>query len=663
MPRRRVRFRVTYSLARFLRWGLGLFHAAILTANSGHCPTNPYIIAPSLILLGKIKEPETVCGIAGYYLKTPDVNRTRLEEMARRLAHRGPDGRGFHTAERIGLAHTRLAIIDLAGGAQPLYNEDGRICLVANGEIYNYLELRQELEALGHRFATHSDCEIILHAYETWGEDCVSRLLGMFAFALYDARSEELLLVRDRLGIKPLYFATGPEGIGFASELKALLPWIGHPAVAPAGLAQYLQNNFSCAPQTLLAGVQKLPPGELLKIAPDGSSRQQRYWSPLQTRRVDLPLDAALEQFDTLINQVIEIHLRSDVPFGLFLSGGVDSSVLTALIARRLQEPLRTFSIGFPETSVHNELATAAMVAGRFATRHTACEARADELLERLPHGVWAADDLTADYANLPVSLLAERAGRELKVIFSGEGGDEVFAGYGRYRAPLLKRWLRELRYPGSGGFRTGGMFSNEMESLFKPELAQALRDWRAPFARAWNEPPKTWTRLMRMQYVDMATWLPDDLLIKADRMLMAWGLEGRVPFLDHRLVEFGLGLPDAFKIKGRNGKRFLKLWGERFFPKAHLWGRKKGFTVPVRDWLKGERLDKLDRALAASPGITAWFDPPAVSQLIERHRRRGDRGAPLWALLNFALWHRIIVENNGNAPPARQDPFNYLLD
>ncbi|MBK8537883.1 MAG: asparagine synthase [Candidatus Competibacteraceae bacterium] len=213
-------------------------------------------------------------------------------------------------------------------------------------------------------------------------------------------------------------------------------------------------------------------------------------------------------------------------------------------------------------------------MAAQFGTRHTAIEARADELLERLPHAVWAADDLTADYANLPVSLLAERAGAELKVVFSGEGGDAVFAGYGRYRVPLLKRLLARLRHPGGGDFRGRGLFSAEAARLFRPELAEAMRHWRAPFAQAWNETPATWTRLMRMQYVDLETWLPDDLLIKADRMLMAWGVEGRVPFLGHRLVEFGL--PDALKVEGRNGKRFLKLWGERFFPKTHLWGRKK---------------------------------------------------------------------------------------
>ena len=603
-----------------------------------------------------------MCGIAGYYLKAPNGHHARLTEMAQRLAHRGPDGQGFYRGERVGLAHTRLSIIDLAAGAQPLYNEDHSLCLVANGEIYNALELREELERLGHHFATHSDSEVILHAYESWGEDFLNHLLGMFAFALHDLASQQLLLVRDRLGIKPLYFSLDREGLSFASEPKALLPSLTRPEVDPIGLAQYLQNNFTCAPYTLLAGVRKIGPGELIKIGSDGLLHQRRYWSPLHTTPLDLSCSEALEYFDHLIEQVIKIHLRSDVPFGLFLSGGVDSSLLAAMISRHTQEPLRTFSIGFPGTSVHNELAAAAAVAAQIGAHHTAYEVNAEDLLECLPPTVWAADDLTADYANLPVSLLAERASAELKVIFSGEGGDEIFAGYGRYRVLPLKRLLATLRNPGTGGFRTTGLFSSEAARLFKPELLEAMDHWRTPFAHAWNEPPASWTRLMRMQYVDLRTWLPDDLLIKADRMLMAWGLEGRVPFLDHRLVEFGLGLPDSLKIEGRTGKRLLRLWGERFFSKAHLWSRKKGFTVPIRDWLQGQRLDKLSQSLAVSPGIAAWFEADAVRCLIKRQQQRGDRSGSLWALFNFALWHRLVIEDNSSIePPSCQDPFSYF--
>jgi len=271
---------------------------------------------------------------------------------------------------------------------------------------------------------------------------------------------------------------------------------------------------------------------------------------------------------------------------------GVDSSLLAAIIARRLREPLRTFSIGFPDSSVHNELASAAAI----AARHSAFEVQADELLTRLPHAVWGTDDLSADYANLPVSLLAE-----------------------------------------------------------------ALVDqWRAPFRQVWARAPKAWTDLARMQDVDLETWLPDDLFLKVDRMLMAWGVEGRVPFLDHRVVALGLALPDAYKIDGRNGKRFLKLWGKRFLPREHFWAHKKGITVPVRDWLRGECLERLAGVLPHVPDIRRWVEPAGLARLLERQRRKADRSAPLWSLLNFAVWHRLFIKG-GDKPPAVQDPITLL--
>ena len=602
-----------------------------------------------------------MCGIAGVLSAKP-VEPALLDNMARRLAHRGPDGQGRYVADTIGLLHTRLAIIDLEGGTQPLYNEDQSLVLVANGEIYNYRELRAELETLGHRFATHSDCETILHAYEAWGMRFVERLQGMFAFALYDVQRRELILARDRLGIKPLYYCHDSRGLAFASEIKALLPWLGTPEVNPASLAQFLQSNFSCAPQTLLQGVTKLLPGHLLRI--DANTMQpalHTYWSALHVSSLENGLDDALERFDSLMNDVMNIHMRADVPLGLFLSGGVDSSLLAAMLAQRVADPLRTFSVGFPGSSVHNELDAARRVAKQFNTRHSVFEVSADDMLNCLPRSVWAADDLTADYANLPVSLLAERAGAELKVVFSGEGGDEVFAGYGRYRAPWIKHAWAALRAPGSGGFRTKGIFDGTIPMLFKPALAEAMHGWRQPFQHAWQHTPQQWTRLQRMQAVDLNTWLPDDLLTKADRMLMAWGVEGRVPFLDHRVVEFGLSLPDDYKIEQRTGKRFLRLWGERYLPREHLWARKKGFTVPVDDWLRGARLQTLLKVLPESGGIRAWFDPQAVRKLLLAQQQGAKHSSALWTLLNFAVWYRIYMESDGQKPADQSDPLAFI--
>ena len=601
-----------------------------------------------------------MCGIAGYRYASLSVPPPLLSRMAERLGHRGPDGCGEYREGRIGLAHTRLAIIDLEGGAQPLYSADRALVLVANGEIYNYRELRGELEALGHRFATHSDCETILHAYAAWGKTCLDRLQGMFAFALYDQRQGSLWLARDRLGIKPLYFTHNRHGFAFASEAKALLPFLASVEVDPTGLASFLQNNFTVGPCTLLRGVRKLQPGEHLSLDRDGVENLASYWSPLQVKPRHIGLDAALHEFDGLMDQVIDIHLRADVPQGLFLSGGVDSSLLAALISRRTAEPLRTFSVGFPDTSAHNELDAAAYVAQRCATRHTALAVSADEVLGRLPAAVWAADDLTADYANLPLSILAQAAGAELKVVFSGEGGDEVFAGYGRYRSPAIRRWWAKVRRPGSGGFRTRGLCDG-LSMAFAPSLRDALTAWRRPYQEAWMATPKTWSDTMRRQYLDMRGWLPDDLLVKSDRMLMAWGVEGRVPFLDHRVVEFGLALPDTLKVSGRDGKWFLKRWGERFFPREHLWGRKRGFTVPVGDWLRGERLTRIAEALECTEAVRQWFSPGGFNRLLAAQARHGRHGPALWAWLNFAIWHRIFIERGGERPPPLLDPVSYL--
>ncbi|MES2369158.1 MAG: asparagine synthase (glutamine-hydrolyzing) [Pseudomonadota bacterium] len=602
-----------------------------------------------------------MCGIAGVVSANP-IEAALLDDMARRLVHRGPDGQGRHVAGNVGLLHTRLAIIDLEGGAQPLYNEDRSLILVANGEIYNYRELRSELETLGHRFATHSDCETILHGYEAWGIAFLDRLQGMFAFALHDVQRGELILARDRLGIKPLYYCRDSRGLAFASEIKALLPWLGKPEVDPQGLAQLLQSNFTCAPRTLLQGVAKLPPAHLARIDTRTLTIElHAYWSPLQITPLDLGLDDALEYFDVLMRDVMDIHMRADVPLGLFLSGGVDSSLLAAMLAQRMAEPLRTFSVGFPGSSVHNELDAAQRVAEQFHTRHSVFEVSADDMLNCLPRSVWAADDLTADYANLPVSMLAEQAGAELKVVFSGEGGDEVFAGYGRYRSPWIKRAWAAMRVPGSGGFRSKGVFDGTRATLFSPRLAEALPGWRQPFQQAWQRTPRHWTRLQRMQCVDLETWLPDDLLTKADRMLMAWGIEGRVPFLDHRVVEFGLALPDTYKIEGRTGKRFLRLWGERYLPREHLWARKKGFTVPVNDWLRGERLQTLLKVLPDADGIRTWFDSSEVRKLLRAQQQGGRHGSAIWTLLSFAVWHRIFVEGEGEKPADQSDPLAFI--
>jgi asparagine synthase (glutamine-hydrolysing) len=604
-----------------------------------------------------------MCGIAGLFLRGSDADAAVLARMAASLGHRGPDDQGVHLDGRLGLAHTRLSIIDLNTGHQPLFAQDGDLALVANGEIYNHIELRAELEGRGYRFSTHSDCETILHAYAEYGPDCVDHLYGMFAFALYDRSRQRLVLARDRLGIKPLFLRHTHNGVAFASELKTFkaLPDLSF-EIAPAGLVQYLQSQFTTGRDTIVQGVERVLPGEIVTVEEGQLVQRRSYWSPRAVEPLATDFDTARERFDGLMETVMRQHMRTDVPYGLFLSGGVDSSILLALLTRYSEHPVRSFSVGFPNSSIVDELPTAEKLAARFGADHTVLEADRSAMLQRLPYAVWAADDLMQDYANLPTSMLAEVAGRERKVVFTGEGGDEVFAGYGRYRMSGLERGIRALLAPGTGGFRTRGVLRGHWPGqLYGPALADVQDAWRQPFLNAWRESAGGWSAVQRMQYTDLTTALPDNLLVKVDRMLMGWGVEGRVPFLDHRIVEFGLALPDDLKIRGNQGKTFLKRWAEGFLPHDALWKRKRGFAVPVGDWMRGAYLDRLAAVLPDHPAIRTWFRPEAVRQLADHQHRRGGVTRPLWTLLQFAVWHTLFIGGDGTVPAPMQDPLDLI--
>ncbi|HKY93527.1 MAG TPA: asparagine synthase (glutamine-hydrolyzing), partial [Nevskiaceae bacterium] len=552
-----------------------------------------------------------MCGIAGQVLRDGTVAAADLARMSATLTHRGPEDTGHYVAGRFGIAHTRLAIIDLAGGHQPLFDADKRFALVCNGEIYNYVELRAELEALGARPLTHSDSEVALHGWAAWGPKSLSRLHGMYAFALYDHAAHELWLVRDRLGIKPLYYAVLPDRLLFASELKALLPALPtRPAINPVALAQFFQNQASSGRETIFQGVHRVLPGEALRIADGLKVEHHTYWraTDVAPRASSLTHEEAVAEWEPLFEQVMREHMRADVPYGVFLSGGVDSAVLLAQLKRFHSKPIRTFSIGWAGAKQRDELDGAERIAQLLGAEHSSIRLSSQQVFHRLPRCVWASDDLMRDYACLPTLALAEAAGRELKVVFSGEGGDEAFAGYGRYRPAAVERVFKSLRYPGSGGFRARGeLDAGWVGRLFQPQLQAALAAHRAPFVEAWSRTPSSWSDLQRRQYVDLSTNLPDDLLVKADRMLMAFSVEGRVPFLDHRVVEFGLSLPDALKVRSDAGKVFIKRWAEGFLPADHLWQHKAGFHVPVGEWLRGPFLASLAGRLPKSEAIQAW--------------------------------------------------------
>jgi asparagine synthase (glutamine-hydrolysing) len=604
-----------------------------------------------------------MCGIAGIVLRETKVNTTMLKPMVERICHRGPDAEGFFTEGSFGLAHTRLSIIDLNGGGQPMLCDGNRLALVANGEIYNYIELRKELEKAGCEFASHSDCECILHAYDLDPQNFVDRLHGMFAFALYDGNRQKLVLGRDRLGIKPLFYALLPDRLVFASEMKAILPLLPNPPqINAAAFSQYLNNHCTTGEETIFQGIRRLAPGEIIEIDAELNLQRRRYWSALQITPRDLTQAEAEDEFEGLFEQVIKEHVRSDVPYGLFLSGGNDSAILLAMLARHQAKPVRTFSIGFADAAMKDELDDAERIANVFASQHTSIRMSRADFLRRIPHTVWAADDLMRDYASLPTSILSEAASAELKVVFCGEGGDEVFGGYRRYRQNRLVWLLKDLLSPGSSGFRTRSeWWRKKSRHLFGAELAAQYPLFRQPTIAAWQEAPTSWTHLQHCQYTDLVTDLPDSLLLKVDRMMMSFSLEGRVPFLDHHVVEFGLSLPDRLKIDQGQPKIFLRRWAERYLPKDHLYKKKKGFSVPVREWLRGDFLDRLEHKLMANRAVNDWFDTSHLPALFQVQRKKGGASREIFCLMQFAIWHRLFIEQPGVRPTPDEDPLDWI--
>jgi asparagine synthase (glutamine-hydrolysing) len=603
-----------------------------------------------------------MCGIAGLLLRGEPATRQPLENFVSSLSHRGPDAAGIHLDGPVGLAHTRLSIIDLSGGDQPLQSRDGRLALVANGEIYNHVELRDELEGAGADYLTHSDCESILHAYHRWGLQGLERLHGMFAFALWDQTAQRLLLARDRLGIKPLYFCQLPDRILFASELKALLTQLPQqPEIRPQALTQFLQNQFISGRETIFQGIQRVLPGECLSIDTTLRVTHHRYWEAQCAAPRRLDFAQAKEEFNRLFERVFTEHIRSDVPYGLFLSGGVDSAVLLAMLKRWQGQPIQTFSVGFRASRMQDELDLASELAQRFGTDHQRLELGPEDLFERLVHTTWACDELMRDYACLPLAALSEHAARSLKVIFTGEGGDEVFAGYRRYRHSFEDR-LKDLLRPGTGGFRTRGQWRGRRpRQVFSKRLQQHLGETRQVFQSAYRAARPDWSICTKRQYTDLVTGLPDNLLVKADRITMAFGLEARVPMLDHQVVEFGLSLPDELKLHGHQGKWFLKHWAEQHLPADHLYRPKRGFHVPIGEWLSGRFLEALGPRLLRDPAITQWFDPAGVTRLLQEQRNRGNAARELYGLMQFAIWHRLFVERPGSRPAAREDPLDWI--
>ena len=621
-----------------------------------------------------------MCGIAGFALNSsqaPSNPSHVLTVMADAIRHRGPDDHGhMETATgsgrfRIGLAHQRLAIIDLSAGHQPLGNEDGRVQIVFNGEIYNFAELRLELEQYGHRFATQSDTEVIVHAYEQWGTSCVERLRGMFAFALWDGIKERLFLARDRFGKKPLFLMEHQDGLLFASEVAGILAYPGVRAeVNLDQLPAYLAYRYVPAPNTLYRGIRKLLPGSYA-VWESGHISEHRYYTPpdhsplLQAEVPADPVGAFLEKLD----EAVRIRMVADVPFGAFLSGGLDSSAIVALMARHSGDlPVKTFSIGFAE-SAYSELDHARVIARRFGTEHHELTVSQKHLMDHLPTIIRFNGAPAAEPSDIPLYILSLEAAKTVKMVLSGEGADEFIGGYPKHlvegqlgiyhRLPLplrrqIQRGVSALPYR-FHRIKTalssmaiaddaerycrwfGALSITELQGLLDSNIPAI--DHTAPqFARAAGNSP-----LRKALYFDQTSWLPDNLLQRGDRMTMAASIEARMPFMDHELAAFVSSLPDRYRIRGRVTKWILREAMKRLLPASILDRPKVGFKVPVAEWFRGPmRAYLIDHLCDRDSHTRAYYQPQTLQRILNEHfEGKQNHEKLLWTMLTLEIWHR----------------------
>jgi asparagine synthase (glutamine-hydrolysing) len=613
--------------------------------------------------------------------------------MCQTIVHRGPDDEGIYARGPVGLGMRRLSIIDLAGGKQPIHNEDRSVWVVFNGEIYNFPELRGELQGRGHQFYTHSDTEVIVHLYEEMGADCVKKLRGMFAIALYDEKKHSLLLARDRLGKKPLHYALHQGKLLFGSEIKTILAL--HPELAEVdheGLLQYFYFGYIPDPHTAFQRIRKLPAGHLMEFR-DDEIKIRQYWDvPEYGTHPAISEEECLVELERRLEEAVRIRLISDVPLGALLSGGVDSSIIVALMARTSAKPVKTFSIGF-RAEQFNESEYARMVAERFGTEHHDLILEPD-LEETLTYLSGMMEEPFGDSSMLPTYYVCRMARRQVTVALSGDGGDELFAGYDRYLVAMerpkfdpLQRWLGPLYRDRIHGLIPAGMYGKNLawnaslndrdryldgisflpvlhreRDLFTPEFlasAKRLQDPLLEWQRLYDGAPAQ-DRLSRLLYLDTKTYLNSDILTKVDRMSMATSLEVRVPMLDHEVVEWVTSLPVEWKFRAGVRKHILKKLAERLgIPPALLHRKKQGFQLPLVEWMRNEVKSKFWGILLEPRTLErGYFKPDAVRALIDEHvRGRRNRSGMLWRMLVLELWHRNFMEARSSWGAARLAP------
>lgn len=637
-----------------------------------------------------------MCGICGklYFEPEHPVTKHELLQMSQTLAHRGPDGEGTWQAGPVGLAHRRLAIIDLrAIAAQPMSNGDGSVWITFNGEIYNFQALRADLAGRGHHFRTQSDTEVILHAYEEYGRRCLEHLDGMFAFAIWDARTQTLLLARDRLGKKPLFYAVGRDRLLFASEIKALLVDRTLPVTPdPIALEHFLTLHYIPAPLTAFQGIRKLPAAHWLEVR-HGQVKLGRYWQLRYTPKRQLSAPDAVAELRWRLAEAVQRRLVSDVPLGAFLSGGVDSSAVVAAMAQSSTAPVKTFAVGF-EQSAFDERHFARMVAERYGTEHTEIIVKAP-VADILPRLIWHYDEPFGDASAIPSYAIAALTRQHVTVVLNGDGGDENFAGYDRYRSQHLlsygdalprsfwqaaaaltsyipQTWQRrpplkqlakavdflvqrpELRYMRWFDLLTVAERRHLYTDAFSATLPGSAPEDLFIDTFAHSEAEDVIDAALS---VDVQLYLVDDLLVKMDRATMAHSLEARSPFLDHHLMEFVASLPPSFKVAGREKKPLLKAAMRGILPDAILDRPKMGFSAPMTHWFRDELREMAhDVLLSPSARQRGYFRPGAVERLLQEHATaQQDHAAVLWDVLVLELWHRTFVDHEGLVSQSRE--------
>jgi asparagine synthase (glutamine-hydrolysing) len=641
-----------------------------------------------------------MCGINGIALSSKSgrqVQRDVLERMRDVIKHRGPDDSGIFIEGGIGLGHRRLSIVDVAAGHQPMTNEDGSLQIIYNGEIYNHADFRQDLEARGHVYHTHCDTETILHLYEEHGDACVNYLRGMFAFAIWDKRKRELFIARDRLGVKPLYYAHTEDGsLYFGSEIKTLFQANAlKPELNFTALPDYLANHATSGEETLYRGVKRLLPGHSLTWR-DGATELKKYWdvSFSKVEEAGRSDQDYIAEWSELFRTSVRLRLMADVPLGMFLSGGIDSSAIAAVMSQMVDEPIKTFSVAFAEREA-NELSYARVVAEAFKTNHHEVVVSPDEFFHALPRLVWHEDEPLAHPSSVALYFVSLLASQHVKVVLTGEGSDELLAGYGRYRKTILNltlgkgyrsltpAFVRSAVHGRIKGLPTSRMRQRLLRSFLSvaPEIESIYFDNFAVFPQATQVDllsSETMERiggvnpyagvkkalsetdaqslLDRLLYADIKTYL-HELLMKQDQMSMATSIESRVPFLDHKLVEFTCSLPERLKLRGGTTKYILRESMKSVLPEAILSRSKMGFPVPIGSWFRGAYSSIIDEyVLSERATARGIFNADVVKDIVRRHQVGGENhDERLWALVNFEIWQRQFFDGEASLQSSEQ--------